>query len=432
MKKLITIILSTFLIATTFESDNPTGWYQMPIPVIDVVKDISFVDSLNGWIITEGSFNNNDTGYILRTTNGGVNWDIQFDSTLTLNVLQFVDNEYGYAGGGFGRADFLKTTDGGNVWQYSVPFGSTFYGILDLKFVNRDTGWICSDDSFGGGVFKTTNGGGNWIRQTTPTQLRPIKLFFLNNDTGWALNPPNNSIYKTTNGGINWLFLNGISSGLRDLFFLSNDTGWIIRQQGANSIIKTTNGGINWFVQTDSDPNGSGYRNIFIIGNSKGWISSSFNRILSLNKDGVWGSQNSPPNFHSYFSIFMVDSSLGYSGGDIFVKTEDGGGVITDIENNNTPLPDGFILYQNYPNPFNPSTIINYELGVTSFVSIKIYDINGRVIKTLVSQRQNAGKYKIEFDGSGLSSGVYYYKFEAFDENKKSVFIQTKKMIIVR
>jgi photosystem II stability/assembly factor-like uncharacterized protein len=433
MKKLIITGLLAFLISTTFLSDNPPGWYQQELPVNDVTKDISFTDSLNGWIITDGSFNNNDTGYIMRTTNGGANWSIQFDSTLTLNVIQFVDNDYGYAGGGFGRASFLKTTNGGINWLYSIASGVGAYNILDLKFVNKDTGWICSDDEFDGGVFKTINGGTNWQRQTTPTQLRPIKLFLINVDTGWALNPPNNSIYKTTNGGINWLFLNGISSGLKDLFFLSNDTGWIIRNTGnPNGILKTTNGGINWFVQTDPNQTGSGLSDIFILSNSKGWISAYFNKILSLKNDSVWGSQNSPPVFHSYFSIFMIDSSIGYSGGDIFLKTEDGGGVITVIENNNATIPEDYILYQNYPNPFNPKTIINYELRVNGIITFKIFDMQGRDLKTLVNKRQNPGEYKIEFDSSELSSGVYFYRIEGVEESTGRSFLETKKMMLIR
>jgi len=437
MKKLIIVILLSFLIATTFMSDNPPGWYQQELPVNDAVLDISFVDSQNGWILTEGSFNNNDTGYIMHTTNGGVNWDIQFDSTLTLNVLQFIDNEYGYAGGGFGRASFLKTTNGGINWQYSVAPGIGAYNIWDLKFVNRDTGWVCSDDEFDGGVFKTTNGGGSWVRQTTPTQLRPIKLFFIDNNTGWALNPPNNSIYKTTNSGTNWLFLNGISSGLRDLFFLSNDTGWIIRNTGnQNGILKTTDGGTNWFVQTDPNQTGSGLSDIFIINNSKGWISAYFNKILTLKNDSTWGTQEVPPGFNPYYSVFMIDSLTGYSGGTIFVKTEDGGGVITDIENNSSSIPENFILYQNYPNPFNPNTVISYELKVTGFIKLAVFDLQGREIKTLVNKRQNAGSYKIDFsaigEGSELTSGVYFYKLEVLDESKNKIFIQTKKMILIR
>ena len=64
-------------LANTFRSDNPPGWYVQQLPVNDLVNDIFFLDSLNGWLVTNGRFNENDTSYIMRTTNGGDNWTIQ-------------------------------------------------------------------------------------------------------------------------------------------------------------------------------------------------------------------------------------------------------------------------------------------------------------------------------------------------------------------
>jgi hypothetical protein len=72
----------------------------------------------------------------------------------------------------------------------------------------------------------------------------------------------------------------------------------------------------------------------------------------------------------------------------------------------------GFTLHQNYPNPFNPGTVINYTLPERSFVSLKVYDILGREIKTIVSRIEEAGSYRINFDGSDLPSGVYIYSLE--------------------
>ena len=430
MKKLLLLELVLLFLATTFQSDNPPGWYQQILLVNDVVKDISFIDSSRGWIITEGNFNNHDTGYIMRTTNGGMNWTIQYDTTETFNVIQFVNENIGYAGGGFGRASFWKTIDGGNNWQYSIPFGS--YNILDLKFINKDTGWACSDDDFDGGVFKSTNGGNNWQRQTTPSQLRPIKLFFINQDTGWALNDANSSIYKTTNGGSNWFFLNSISFGLRDMFFLNNDTGWIIRQQGVNSIIKTTDGGLNWIVQHDPTQFGPAPQDIYIINDSTGWIAEARFTILSLVNDSIWGGQSIPSGFPVFYSIQMNDTNIGYSGGTIFVKTTDGGGLITNTEESFQNIPDNLILYQNYPNPFNPGTKINYELRITGYISLKVFDVLGNEVATLVNQKQNAGNYEFEFNGAQLSSGIYFYRLEVLDSKSNELFIQTKKMMLIR
>jgi len=85
-----------------------------------------------------------------------------------------------------------------------------------------------------------------------------------------------------------------------------------------------------------------------------------------------------------------------------------------------------FSLYQNYPNPFNPATKINYEIGSMQFVILKIFDITGKEIATLVNEPKPAGKYEIEFNASGLASGVYFYKLQAgnYSSTKKLVFLK--------
>ena len=89
-------------------------------------------------------------------------------------------------------------------------------------------------------------------------------------------------------------------------------------------------------------------------------------------------------------------------------------------------VPKTFQLYANYPNPFNPSTMISYDVPKQSVVSLKVYDILGREITTLVDQKQNPGKYGVRFDASRLSSGVYLYRLQA------GSFSQTKKLMLVK
>ena len=116
MKLLITLELTLLILATTFQSDNPPGWYQQELPVADYINDIFFLDSLNGWLITD-SFGGNDSGYVLRTSDGGNTWSILFYAFIKFKSLQFVDSNIGYIGGGDGFARVLKTTDGGNSWS---------------------------------------------------------------------------------------------------------------------------------------------------------------------------------------------------------------------------------------------------------------------------------------------------------------------------
>jgi hypothetical protein len=85
--------------------------------------------------------------------------------------------------------------------------------------------------------------------------------------------------------------------------------------------------------------------------------------------------------------------------------------VLVDVKDDVINV-QGFTLHQNYPNPFNPGTVINYTLPERSFVSLKVYDILGREVKSLISRIEEAGSYRINFDGSDLPSGVYIYSLE--------------------
>jgi hypothetical protein len=96
-------------------------------------------------------------------------------------------------------------------------------------------------------------------------------------------------------------------------------------------------------------------------------------------------------------------------------------------EHKNLFLPSKYSLYQNYPNPFNPSTMINYQLPVTSVVDLSIYNLLGQKVVTLVNKRQKPGYHQVEWDASGFASGVYYYTLHT-----SSGFFQTRKCIFLR
>ncbi len=99
---------------------------------------------------------------------------------------------------------------------------------------------------------------------------------------------------------------------------------------------------------------------------------------------------------------------------------------IVGISVNSNEIPEKFVLSQNYPNPFNPSTQINYSIPVTSNVVLKIYNILGKEVATLVNGQKVAGNYTVTFDASKLASGVYFYKLQ------NGSFGETKKMILVK
>ncbi|MGE5437678.1 MAG: T9SS type A sorting domain-containing protein [Syntrophothermus sp.] len=108
-------------------------------------------------------------------------------------------------------------------------------------------------------------------------------------------------------------------------------------------------------------------------------------------------------------------------------KADDFVGYISDVtENNSNTVVESYQLSQNYPNPFNPSTTITYQIPTNGFVTIKIYNVLGKEVKTLVSQDQNAGNYSVRFDARDLSSGVYFYQINVNN------FTTSKKMLLLK
>ena len=104
--------------------------------------------------------------------------------------------------------------------------------------------------------------------------------------------------------------------------------------------------------------------------------------------------------------------------------------AITQLGNS---IPKKFVLEQNYPNPFNPSTILNYDIPNQSNVQLKIYEVSGREILTLVNRQHEPGRYSIKFDGSNLASGIYFYRIVAKDlSGNGREFVQSRKMLLIK
>jgi ligand-binding sensor domain-containing protein len=160
------------------------------------------------------------------------------------------------------------------------------------------------------------------------------------------------------------------------------------------------------------------------------WIGTMYggaNRV----ENGIWkafNTNNTPLAHGSVYSIVIDKNQKWFgtwssgSGADLALFIED---EPTPIESQ-TFLPTEFALLQNYPNPFNPSTKIKYQVPRTEFITLKIYDILGNEVTTLVNEAKEPGEYEIDFNGSKLSSGVYFYTL------RSGSFYDTKKFILMK
>jgi len=152
--------------------------------------------------------------------------------------------------------------------------------------------------------------------------------------------------------------------------------------------------------------------------------------IISICNTGVCDPPNYCIEYPIRYRVQAVDKYNDISVLSDFAKTtggrlEDGPDNI-NFSNVENELPKEYSLKQNFPNPFNPSTNIQYDLPKDNFVSIKVYDLLGKEMMSLVNEFKDAGRYIISFNGSNLPSGIYYYKIKAGD------FVQVRKMILLK
>ncbi|MCX6152281.1 MAG: T9SS type A sorting domain-containing protein [Ignavibacteriales bacterium] len=157
----------------------------------------------------------------------------------------------------------------------------------------------------------------------------------------------------------------------------------------------------------------------FVLGHGNSFSPKDYNfEDSTLTKNGIY-----------FYRLKQIDTDGGIEYSDTVRILFSG---ITSVEINNTVT--SFRLNQNYPNPFNPSTIISWQLPANGNVSLKIYDVFGREISTLIDdeilQRGRVGKYQVEFNSAGLASGIYFYKMEF--QSSDSKYISVRKMNFIK
>jgi hypothetical protein len=124
--------------------------------------------------------------------------------------------------------------------------------------------------------------------------------------------------------------------------------------------------------------------------------------------------------------VYFTDANTGIAVGEggTILRTTNGG--VTGIEDNDTfTQPTDFVLEQNFPNPFNPSTTFQFSIPSSQFTVLKVYDLIGREVATLVDEQKPAGSHSVRWEASGIASGVYLYKLQS------GWFVQTKKLLLL-
>jgi photosystem II stability/assembly factor-like uncharacterized protein len=412
-----------------FSSESYSQWYwiKQPSPTTNHLFKCFFTDTLNGWAA-------GDSGVVIHTSNGGVDWEKQrtgLDYAIT--DLFFINNStgWGIANDYFYRGTtILHTTSSGSNWMIT-RYPDTTIILNTIYFLDPLNGFM---GGYEGALAHTSDGGSNWTihRLDTINQFAyfPIRQFnFLNPQVGLAcggIMDIAGLIWRTTNSGLNWQVCDTTPEPLYDVVFLDSlktfSTGGDFEY--GSSLTSSTNTGKNWKYDAVGFF-GQGLAIAFRT-HAEVWIPLGFStRWMVSNDTGTNWRELFSPDTNAVYDALFIDSlhgwAVGYNGAIYKFNT----GLI-GIPPGETMLPLSVQLFQNYPNPFNPSTAITFDLSLPARVKITLYDILGREVRVLFDGSGSAGLNKIMFDAHGLSSGVYFYKLEAGTSN------QTRKLVVLK
>lgn len=431
----------------------------------DVIRSVYFIDEYTGWVAGD---------QVLRTTNGGDTW---VESNIGGNSLFFIDENTGW----LVRETFniytdaiFKTTDGGVTW---IP-KATQTGF-SVYFEDLNTGWVAGKN---GSIRKSTDGGESWISKTTGTSndLNSVRFY----DSNLGLCVGNDGIILLSNdGGETWAPQTSFTTeDLKSVTFTNSASVWIVGSSG--TILNSTDLGTSWTTYDEVTTND--LTALHFISENTGWIGGNGGTLFKYHDDvvpvelvsltatlnnntvelnwktktevnnsgfeiqrqvgsrqseaGNWKTIGFVPGFGTTTepkSYFFADEDVTTGNYKYRLKQIDFDGTFKysdEIEIIGNSTPREFVLYQNYPNPFNPTTKIRYQLPEESNVLIKVYDLLGTEIITLLNKRQETGVYEVELDANRLAGGIYIYDISTVDPSGSlgKTFSETKKMILLR
>ena len=413
-------------------------WYTQNSGTTINLKDVIFLDANKGFAIGEG-------GLIIQTTDGGTTWVNQESGTIiSLNSICFIDENNGWIVGGeyigsFSQSILLHTTNGGGNWFIELQDTNSLFN--DICFPSSSFGIIGggrSDDML---FLRTNDGGVSWVESTIDSIWSfPVRrMCFINVNTGWSIEYHGYVITKTTDGGLTWtrnLTLGGTEcGGIGAIDFLDSNYGIIVSgymhgTQELGNYAKTTNGGETWQKRKLYND----FRDITLLNSDFGIALATSHDSLSLFYV-ILATYDAGESWEVQFinrseilnSVYFTDENNGWVVGDngIILHTTNGG--VSFVEEEQTgEMPTEFLLSQNYPNPFNPSTKIKYSIPQTSLVQLKVFDVLGNEIETLINEEKPVGTYELTWNAASLPSGVYFYQLKAEE------YSAVKKMILIK
>ncbi len=375
--------------------------------------------AVSGSDIFAGSWAGEYSGGVYLSTDEGGNW-IPINTGLTDSVVFAFALKSEKIFIATGNGGVFSSSNNGTTWE-SKNNGLSNINVRTLAV--SGTNLFCGTY---GGVFLSTNDGISWTAVNNGLPIDPNVPFIVSSltlvDTYLFAGTDGYGIFLSTDNGANWLEINN---------GLTNTRVQCLSTIGSNifagtfyGVFMSTNYGATW-LDTQALTG--------IIINSL--YSTSTRVFAGFSGGGIYMGEDNGVNWtpigegipNTSVNAFIVSGSKIYAGTQSgLVYQRELSEIITSTGNNSNDVPDHYNLIQNFPNPFNPSTKIQFQIPRSSLITLKIYDVIGNEVRTLVNEYREAGYYETVFNGYDLTSGVYIYKLISGGS------VLTKKMLLIK
>ncbi len=394
-------------------------WANQTSGTTALLYSIKAVNGLVAW--TAGA-----TGVVRRTTDGGITWGNGNPNpgviTGDIYNIEALDANTAFVTTSPGATFIYKTTNGGTNWTQVYTIAGGF--INTIKMTSATNGYAFGDPLAGNWLMlKTTDGGTTWTTLATVAGTgdgRNNCLQILGNDIWFGTGQ--NTVWHSTNLGLNWTSatVTGITGQVTGIQFNTASVGIV----GGATMSKTTDGGATWALLPAS---GTGTISGIEGSGNDYWYVRGTTIYRSTDLGTTWTLSHTHTAAQNDISLApdgagcMTGWSCGATG--TIAKMT---GVPVAVNDPTSNIPTAYKLEQNYPNPFNPTTNITFALPIAGNVELKVYDILGKEVASIVSGNLNAGTHIVPFDASALASGIYIYKINtgSFTDSKKMVLIK--------
>jgi photosystem II stability/assembly factor-like uncharacterized protein len=372
-------------------------------------------------LLTNGgfSFAGTDTAGFFISTDDGSTWTRR-NSGLTNNFVRtFALSGSNLFAGTLGPAGVYLTTNNGVNWTIANS-GITNQTIHALAF----NGATLLAGSNGSGVYKSTDNGASW--QPSNTGLSDLSVHALLVASGRAFagtgsTSTTGGVFISTDNGATWSLPATSPTNIRSL--ATNGIGLFAATNGAG-VYKSTDNGATWSAANT----GLTHMSVRVI------ISSGANLFAGTNGGGVYLSTNSGANWSQINTGLTSLSilSLATNSTTLYAGTQTGGvwtrplSQVVAVDEPGVSAPTSFTLEQNYPNPFNPTTMLSFTIPSSSLVTLKVFDVLGREVATLVNEDKAAGRYSVDWNAASYASGLYFYRLSA------NGITELKKMMLLK